>query len=71
MLFIVKINFLSALDSKELLLLSPEQRVCIRMIQVMESRCSISFLSSVDKYFIAASANGEVLYYDENISVQW
>ena len=70
MFFFERLNFLLALDSKELLL-NPEERVCIRIMQVMESRCSISFLSSVDKYFIAASESGEILYYDENLCVKW
>ncbi|XP_054706951.1 cilia- and flagella-associated protein 251-like [Uloborus diversus] len=60
-----------AKTSNEWFFMDPKRRACIRVFQTMATKCSILFLEVRNKYLIAGTEHGEVLYYDEDFRIQW
>ncbi|KAG8189806.1 hypothetical protein JTE90_026114 [Oedothorax gibbosus] len=55
----------------ESLMMEPTNRTCVRAMQILASRCSISYLGSIGSFLVVGTAQGQVCYFNKDLQLEW
>ncbi|XP_071039406.1 cilia- and flagella-associated protein 251 isoform X2 [Parasteatoda tepidariorum] len=58
-------------SSTSLLTVNPEERICLRMVQVITSRSSISFLTVIKENIVIGTQDSHICFYSETFKLIW
>lgn len=53
------------------LTLDPKQRVCLRMMQIFSTHCSITYLGTCEDLIVAGTSESKVCFFDAKFVLHW